>query len=389
MTKPLVLIIDDVPDNVQLLGETLSGMCRVQFAASGEEGLQLIQAQRPDLVLLDVMMPGMSGYEVFARLRADDMFRDIPVVFVTAKSDAKSESEAILAGAADFIHKPINLDVVRARVRMQLELAMHRTHLEQLVLARTRELATARAEAESASAVKTRFMANVSHEMRTPLVGILGFSELGKLKVGKATDDAIRGYFDKIGQSGKRLHGLTESLLSLTEEAWKEQSGIDDKDLQALAPELLASECIRMMEKTAANKQQKIAFENHSTIEVIQGDEARLRQMLEHLLSNALRFSPRESTVTVRIQDIPAASGDPSKVKIEVIDQGCGIPEKEMGAIFEPFYESSRTATGAGGTGLGLPLCKNIVHRHKGGIAVSNRAEGGAIFEITLPKVQG
>jgi len=272
-----------------------------------------------------------------------------------------------------------------AVVRDISERKAQQLELERRVLARTRELATARDEAESANAVKTRFMDNVSHEMRTPMVGILGFAEIARTKVGKVPDETIIGYFDKILASGKRLHSLNESLLSLAQEAWNEQSGIDDKDLQLVMLELLVTESIQMMEKTAASRQQTIAFENQATAEVIVGDEARLRQVMEHLLSNALRFSPDASTVTVRIEDVPAASGDPSAVRIQVIDQGCGVPEKEMRAIFEPFYESSRTATGAGGTGLGLPLCKRIVQRHKGTISVANQPTGGALFEITLP----
>lgn len=145
-------------------------------------------------------------------------------------------------------------------------------------------------------------------------------------------------------------------------------------------------QCISLAEKTAETRRHRIVYENLSTISAIRGDEARLRQVLEHLLNNAIRYSPEENTVAVKIQDKPAADGRAAEISIQVIDEGCGVPEKEMRAIFEPFYESSRTATGAGGTGLGLALCKSILQRHKGAIGVSNRPEGGAIFEITLPQ---
>lgn len=258
--------------------------------------------------------------------------------------------------------------------------------LERRVVARTAELATAKVEAESANAVKTRFMANVSHEMRTPMNGILGLADIGKRKVGKVSDEALSGYFDKILDSGKRLNKLTESLLSLAQDAFNEQSEIKEQDLVMVEPESIAIQAISLLEETAASRQQKIVLENTSTIPMIVGDELRLRQVLEHLLSNALRYSPEQTTVTIRIQDAPAFSETPTKISIQVIDQGCGIPEQELKAIFEPFYESTRTATGAGGTGLGLPLSKSIVGRHKGTLTASNRPEGGSIFEVTLPQ---
>ena len=260
--------------------------------------------------------------------------------------------------------------------------------LERRILARTAELATARAEAESANAVKTRFMANLSHEMRTPMHVILGFAQVGKLKVIKATPEALRDYFEKIEDSGMRLQQLIESLLKLTEAAWEEYSVVADEKLQALSISQLVSQCCAMMEKTAQQRQQKILIENLASLSVIHGDEALLHQVLEYLIGNALRYSTEGTTVTVKIQNQPlleqGGSASAYNLSIQVIDEGCGIPEKELSAIFEPFYQSSRTATGAGGTGLGLALCKTIVERHKGIISAANRLEGGAIFEVSF-----
>lgn len=243
--------------------------------------------------------------------------------------------------------------------------------------------------AETADGVKTRFMANVSHEMRTPMQGVLGFANIGKMKAGKATPEELVGYFDKIEQSGKRMLKLVEALLSLAQTAWDDHSRIAEEDRHHISPAQLANQCIFMLEGTAAARQQQIVLENHAATPGIRGDEARLRQVLEYLIGNALRYSPAGTTVTVRLADKtePSASGTPALqwLSIQVIDEGCGVPEKEMSAIFEPFYESSRTASGAGGTGLGLELCRNVVNRHQGQLSVANRPEGGAVFEILLP----
>jgi len=270
---------------------------------------------------------------------------------------------------------------ITERKQFQLE-------LERRVLARTGQLATARAEAEAANAVKTRFMANMSHEMRTPLNGILGLAGLGNEQVGSARPEVLKRYFENILESGRRMQRLVESLLNLVEQSWLEHAGFAANELQPVVPEALVGHCICLAEKGAGARRQQIVLENQSTVQAIRGDETRLRQAIEHLLSNALRYSAEGSTVTVRLQDRPSRDGSGAMLSIQIIDEGCGLPENELQAIFEPFYESSRTATGAGGTGLGLALCRTIVQRHQGRLTGANRAEGGAVFEILLPVTQ-
>lgn len=289
---------------------------------------------------------------------------------------------------AEVLLSPIQIhgqDAIVAVVRDITERKAMQLELERRVLARTEELATARAEAESANAVKTRFMTNVSHEMRTPMNGILGFAEIGKKKATKNAAELYANYFDKILISGKRLYELIESLLKLAEAVWDEQSGDAKNDWKEVNMDILLAQCISMLEKTALGRQQTIELQCSTATPIILGDEPRLRQMLHHLIGNALRYSPDGSQVTVLMLDETDTSKRSHMLKIQVIDQGCGIPEKELGAIFEPFYESTRTATGAGGSGLGLALSTNIIRRHQGRITAANKPEGGAIFEILLP----
>lgn len=153
---------------------------------------------------------------------------------------------------------------ISERKKAQLE-------LERRVLARTAELATARAEAESANAVKTRFMSNVSHEMRTPMQGILGFVKIGKGKVGNASPEMLRDYFEKIEQSGQRLQQLIESLLNLAQSTWTEYSVVAAEKLRQLSPSQLVFQCCSMMEGAAQKRQQNIVIENRSSLSVING----------------------------------------------------------------------------------------------------------------------
>lgn len=269
------------------------------------------------------------------------------------------------------------------------ELARHREQLEAQVLSRTLELATARAEAESANAVKTRFMANVSHEMRTPLQGILGLSQLGQQRAADLSPEKSASYFGMIHESGTRMSGLVESLLALTEQAWQTQSGMAEEPIDEIRLPEFVAELLAVMGMRAANQGQHLVSDVQTDKACLAGDRIRLRQVFEHLIGNALRYSPSGATITLRLADSSLHSanglGTVPAISFQVIDQGCGIPENEMKAIFEPFYQSTRTATGAGGTGLGLPLSRTIIQRHGGTISLANQASGGVICEVKLP----
>lgn len=277
----------------------------------------------------------------------------------------------------------------RALQAANAALAKHREQLEQQVLSRTLELATARTKAESANAVKTRFMANVSHEMRTPLQGILGFAEIGLRRAADLDPEGAKKYFRTILGSGQQMHQLVESLLALTDQAWREQAGVAADQLQEIDLRAFMAEITALMSLQAEKRRQQLVFDILSAASSFAGDPIRLRQVFEHLVGNALRYSPDEAPVTLVVGDasLPALAGGSPRpaISFKVIDQGCGVPESEIKAIFEPFYESTRTASGAGGTGLGLPLSRSIVHRHRGSIAVANQAGGGVVCEVILP----
>ena len=215
-----ILIIDDIAANLVLLGEVLSALAEVQFATSGAEALALVQQSQPDLILLDVMMPEMDVYAVCEVLKSGPASRAIPLIFVTAKNDPQSESRALEAGAADFIHKPINHAVLRSRVRLQLELkrgelALQRLNaeLENTVALRTHALSDALAGAQDADRTKSAFLANMSHEIRTPLNAIIGMTHLAQ---GTELTARQRNYLGRIESASQHLMGIINGILDLT-----------------------------------------------------------------------------------------------------------------------------------------------------------------------------
>lgn len=292
-------------------------------------------------------------------------------------------------GDGNFIRTQCLLTDVSERARVEREILRLNAELEQRVLARTNELLVARAEAESANAVKTRFMMNVSHEMRTPLNGVLSTAKVGLMRLERGDSSKIREVLDNIRASGERLRILIESLLRLTEDAWKEHSQIPNAALRPVDLKHVVDEVFAIKASAAERRRQILALELQTGSPVVHGEPALLAQVLGHLVDNALRYSPEQTRVVVRLSDESNAARSAQAgacCLVEVIDDGCGVPEGELETIFEPFYQSTRTWNGSGGTGLGLPLCRSIVSKLNGSIVAKNRAGGGAVFELRLPR---
>ena len=267
------------------------------------------------------------------------------------------------------------------------ELARHRDHLQEMVDERTRDLRAAKEEAERASQAKTEFLANVTHELRTPMHAILSYANLGRDRQDQASPAKLAGYFERILDSGERLLNLINELLDLS----KFEAG----------RMLLSRQSANAVElcRTVATDLAALATTANVTIEVVADadigqaviDTQRMSQLMHNLLANAIRFSPDGGTITVTLMAglLPGRrasdQGSIPALRISVADRGVGIPEAELESIFDAFVQSSRTSTGAGGTGLGLAICRQIVHAHHGRITAHNRAGGGAEFEVLLP----
>jgi two-component system sensor histidine kinase BarA len=377
--RPVVLIVDDEPLNLEVLADTLQADYRIKVATNGAAALTLAHLDpSPDLILLDVMMPDLDGYAVCAALKREPRTAAIPVIFITARTDPESETLALAGGAVDFIHKPINPPVVRARVRLHLELAQHRHRLEDLVQARTLELAQARDAADSANRAKDAFLANISHAFRTPLNAITGIAYL--LHPAVVTGQG-REFLTKIDQAARHLLDLVNDLLDLSSlEAGQIHIETRVFDLGAVLREFVQDS-------------QALATTNGLTLSAeiapdlpadLTGDPARLRQVLGQLLGNAVKFSDR-GAVTLRAQPIETQGGR-LWVRFEVQDQGIGITPEVKSGLFQLLNPGDSSLTRQyQGTGLGLALCRRLVALMGGEIGLVSTPGQGTTVWFRLP----
>ena len=382
-TTARILIIDDIVENVEVLGAVLAGQCEVQFATSGAEGLALVAQEPPDLILLDVMMPDMDGYAVCAALKGDPQTSGIPVIFVTAKNDAASESRALAAGAVDFIHKPINQEVVLARVNLHLALQSRESELRKLneelehkVAERTLALRDALTQAEGATRMKTDFLANMSHEIRTPMNAIIGMTHLILRTELTARQ---RSYLRKIEASSHHLLGIINDVLDLSKiQAGKMRTEVVDFRLEQLIDNVVGL----VAEKAADKGLELIVSIAPGTPELLQGDPLRLGQVLVNYANNAVKFTDRgEVEIGVAVQRI---TDQDVVLRFTVRDTGIGIDEEQRKILFKDFEQADTSTTRRyGGTGLGLAIVSRLVLLMGGEYGMDSTPGQGSIFWFT------
>ena len=355
-----VLIVDDSDDDVEMLRRCLSGgTIEIRGLTDSSRAEEVFNEFEPDLVLLDLHMPQPDGLEILRRIReARSRLGFLPVLVLTGDVGQVARNNALDLGADDFLTKPLDRQEVVLRVRNLL--ATRRLHVE---LAR-------------AYRHKSEFLASMSHELRTQLSSVIGFSELMLSDTTDRFDDARRRQFlAQINSSGRYLLDLTSDILDLAKiEAGQVVLRIENVKIADVAQFIL-----RVMEPLAAKK--SIQLE----IDVIVGgnvpaDAGKLRQMLLNLVSNAGKFTPERGRIKI------AAERFADRVEISVSDNGIGIAESDREHLFEEFRQvDSDVARENHGTGLGLALTKRFVELHGGHIRLASELGKGSVFTLSLP----
>ena len=384
--KPTVLIIDDVQENIQILGELLERN-NIEIAAtnSGEKGIAIAEQIPIDLILLDIMMPEMDGFEVCRRLKQAQKTKDIPIIFITAKSDTEDIVTGFDMGGVDYITKPIREKEVLARVSTHLELKKHKDHLQEMITEKTIELEKAKLKAEAANEAKTRFLVNVHHELKTPMTGIIGMFEL---LLETALDAEQRDFVETIGLSANAQLKVINDVLHFTE-AMHGQIHLENRPLSIKS---IIKDVHNILYIRAREKYLLISFHVDPAIpENLIGDPGRLRQILLNICGNAVKFTEHgEVDIRAALAEENEENDNYVNISFTVSDTGIGIAEDQMEKLFQPFSQIDDSLTRKyGGLGLGLANAKQLIEMMDGSISVTSDHGKGTtfIFSVRLMKL--
>jgi len=384
-TRSTILIVDDTPVNVAVLAEYLvSHGFSVMVAQDGEEGLDRAQFGQPDLILLDIMMPGMDGFETCRRLKSLASTKDIPVIFMTALSDISDKITGYKMGAVDYVTKPFHIEEALARINTHLTLQVMRRQLveqnaqlqqeitvrqkaEEVLAQRSQELVRSNAELEQMAYI-------ASHDLQEPLRMVTSYLQLLEQRYSGRLDADAHEFIGFAVDGAKRMQALIDDLLTYS------RLGTKAKPLQP-------TDCGAVMDTTLRSLHMAIEENGGqircSALPVVMGDAAQLTQLFQNLIANALKFRGKQAP-----QIVVRAEPEDGFWRFEVEDNGIGIAPEYFDRIFAMF-QRLHSRSQYPGTGMGLAICKKIVERHGGRIWVESVPEQGTLFKFTLPQVTG
>ena len=394
-----ILYVEDDPSSARLVQRILEAEgFDVRIATDGIAALEAARQLRPDLILMDINISGLDGYEVTTRLRALEELRDVPIVAVTAATLKGDRERALIAGCDGYIPKPIDVDRfpqqveaflggLRERIESPQEKADYLVEYSRRLVERLeekiRELEKAHAELQHLDKMKTDFVILAGHELRTPLTAIYGYAQIllamPDIPGSPEEEGSPRYLLNQVVQATRRLTQVVDDILNVfLIEANKLELSVGPVPLHSLIQNV-----VRNIRNMGPERQLTFEFEGMETLPMIMGDSQRLFQALWHVVSNAVKYTPDGGTIRIsgRVVD--------HTVHLSVQDTGIGIDPADRERIFDRFYvvedtlrhHSSKTAFKGGGLGLGLSLARGIIEAHKGRIWIESEGRD----EVRLP----
>lgn len=357
---PNILIVDDVPANLKVLGDILKDEgYKVRPVPSGILALQVAVKEKPDLILLDIMMPEMDGYEVCRRLKSHIELYEIPVIFISALSETDDVVKALKFGGVDYITKPFKPEEVSARVGTHVKLYRQSKELKKL------------------NVTKDKFFSIIAHDLRGPMSGFMGLTDILAEQLRRMSMDDIQRYLDSMRKTSTNLFRLLENLLQW---ARIQQNAITFSPVDINLCYAI-NESVEIVRESAINKFIQIETNVPDDITVY-ADNNILQTVLRNHISNAVKFTPRGGRVVISARNI-----NENGIEISVQDSGIGMNKNMIECLFNLDAKNGRPGTeGEPSTGLGLLLCKEFIEMHGGHLRVDSEEGKGSVFTISIPK---
>lgn len=358
--QPLIFVAEDVPRNLQVLYNILKKEnFRIAAAGNGKQALDMIPEVLPDLILLDVMMPEMDGFDVCRHLKQNPKTKDIPIIFLTAKTETEDIVTGFEIGAVDYVTKPFRGTELISRVKTHLELKFSRQSLEEL------------------NATKDTFFSIIAHDMRDPLQYLILAAETLYHDYDVYDEEQKRDYIRRFYNNSNQLSALLENLLEWA----RSQSGSIVIEPGEIDVAQLVGETIELLAGNAQEKDIKLTSLVNENVSAF-ADRNMILAVLRNLVANAVKFSHPGGRVTINAE--PNKKGD--RLSISVSDNGVGIEPENIERLFRIDIKKNTLGTSnEKGTGLGLIICKEFVEKNNGSISVHSEPGKGSTFEITLP----
>ena len=368
--RPRVLIVDDNAANLGVLYRYLDheGIdCLV--SQDGETAVELAAREQPDLILLDIMLPGISGFEACANLKQQDKTQGIPVIFMSALSDTEDKVRGFRAGGVDYVTKPLQQEEVLARIRSHLLIKQQREELTRL------------------NGMKDKFLSIIAHDLRGPFYGFLGAGRIIREAVHDGDSPRLIEIAQSLETSSQRTYRLLEDLLQ-----WAHlQQGTAEFRETSVDPEIVLAEVLQLFYETARSKEVTIRYRVDPECPTVKGDRAMIAGAVRNLTNNAIKFTP--SGGSVEISAVPSdkhgvhrTDMDAAYVCFSVVDTGIGMNEEQLEQLFRIDQRTQSQGTdGEKGSGLGLLLVKDFARRHGGTLEVESQEGIGTQFRFIVP----
>jgi len=370
--KNSLLIVDDENSNLKVLTQILGQDYTIYTATNGKRAVERARQYLPDLILLDILMPEMDGYQTLAALKTNDRTQRIPVIFITGLDSFEDEEKGLDMGAADFIHKPFSAKIVKSRIRNQIQIVNQIRAIELYVKV-----------AEDANHAKSAFLAKVSHEIRTPLNAILGISEI-QLQNEKLSQE-LKEALTRIMNSGDLLLGIINDILDMSRiEAGKLQLTLTKYEVANLINDTVFLNMIKYESKPI----EFTVSVSENIPSMLFGDELRIKQVLNNLLSNAFKYTDSgEVKLTVGMEAPMVSSGDAVTLVFHVSDTGQGMTQEQVSKLWDDYsrfnLEANRTTEGIG---LGMSITRSLIDAMNGEILLESEPGKGTLFTVRLPQ---
>jgi signal transduction histidine kinase len=369
-----IIVVDDNIENLTAIKNTLKDLYEVYPIPSAQKMFGLLEHIKPDLILLDVEMPEMNGYDAAKKLKSNGEFSEIPIIFLTSMDDAKNEMKGLNIGAVDYIHKPFLAPLLLRRIKTHMSLIEHQMEAQNASL----EAKSASLEAQNASKAKGEFLSHMSHEIRAPLNAIIGM-----INIASNTDDIkkIKYCLDRADNASKHLLNIINNILDMSKiEADKFELSVNEFNLEKTLMNIFNVTNVRAEEK---NQNLSVNI-NKNVPSFIIGDELKISQIIINLVNNAIKFTPEKGTIVMSAEKLDDADGEIT-LRIEVADSGIGISKEQQERLFASYGQAdSSISKNFGGTGLGLFISKQIIELMQGKIWIESELGKGSKFIFTI-----